>query len=107
MTDELTTADDLTEGQIVIDTQEDIEIEVTQTGDTFVLENEHGRSEATRAEITQLIELNAIRARTEDEAVDSILDNLGDGVDDETAWELAAGPSGKEDEIRNYPTGGR
>lgn len=105
MTDELTTADDLTEGQIVIDTQEDMEIEVTQTGDVVVLETEHGRSEASPAEITQLIEMGAIRARSEDEIVDSILNNF-EGVDQETAWERARGPAGKEDEIRNYPMGG-
>lgn len=105
MTDELTTADDLTEGQIVIDVQENMEIEVTETGDVFVLESEHGSTEATCEEVNQLIELGGIRARSEDEIVDSILDNF-EGVDQETAWGMAAGPAGKEDEIRNYPMGG-
>lgn len=102
MTDELTTADDLTEGQIVIDTQEGTEIEVAQTGDVFVLESEHGRSEARRTEVNKMIELGAIRARTESELVDSILSNFK--VEDrETAWERTGGPANAKDMIRNYP----
>jgi len=105
MTDELTTADDLTEGQIVIETKEGAEAEVTQTGGVFVLENEHGRSEVTREQVDAMIEQDMIRARTEVEIVDSILDNF-ETVDEKTAWERARGPAGKEDEIRNYPMGG-
>lgn len=102
MTDELTTADDLTEGQIVIDTREDTEIEVAQTGDVFVLESEHGRSEATRTEVNKMIELDAIRARTESELVDSILSNF-ETEEREAAWDRVGGPANAKDVIRNYP----
>lgn len=45
--------------------------------------------------------------KTDMELVDSILENIrppeGEGYTEEQLWNMVAGPSGKMDEVRNYP----